>query len=159
VRNDRLYVAEADRIEVFEIGNHGGLESLGSTAVDHRMSPHDMLLSPDGTMLYVPQSRPKRVVAYRLDAPGVPGPVRAKPFASCIQGLDSSGYQSVALDGPPGAQQLYVCADGPVSGRIDVFPLDAKGDFVSPTGECAGGASAHALCSSDADCPGGTCVV
>src|SRR5437867_13193565 len=46
-----LYVAEADRIEAFKIGDHGGLSSLGDTRAVR--NPQDLALSPDGKTLYV----------------------------------------------------------------------------------------------------------
>src|SRR2546427_4177130 len=53
VGNGVLYVAEADRIEAFGIGEHGGLRSLGATRPVASLDPQDPTLNPDGRTLYV----------------------------------------------------------------------------------------------------------
>src|SRR5581483_294124 len=82
--NGVLYVAEADRVEAFRIGQRGGLEPFGSTNVvtGPNMNPLDVALSPDARLLYVPQNGQARIVAYPLDADGR----LQSDFTSCIQG-------------------------------------------------------------------------
>src|SRR5439155_20942848 len=81
IGNNVLYVAETDRVEAYKIGSHGGLMRVGSTTVLHNMHPDDLELSPDGTLLYVPQRALIRVAAYPLRSDGAP----EKDFSSCIQ--------------------------------------------------------------------------
>src|SRR5256885_673938 len=52
VGNGVLYVAEADRIEAFKIGEHGGLRPLAGSDPVTNFNPQDLTLNPDGKTLY-----------------------------------------------------------------------------------------------------------
>jgi len=127
--NGVLYVAEADRVEAFRIGQRGGLEPFGSTNVvtGPNMNPLDVALSPDARLLYVPQNGQARIVAYPLDADGR----LQSDFTSCIQGPGGAGYQRLLVrDG-----LLYVTAEV-LGGRVSVFPLGADGSLSAPPDQC-----------------------
>jgi len=51
VGNGVLYVAEADRIEAFAIGAHGGLRPLAGSDPVTNFNPQDLTLNPDGKTL------------------------------------------------------------------------------------------------------------
>src|SRR5256712_13986164 len=55
VGNGVLYVAEADRIEAFKIGEHGGLRLLAGSDPVTNFNPQDLTLNPDGTKPYQPK--------------------------------------------------------------------------------------------------------
>ena len=54
VGNGVLYVAEADRIEAFAIGQRGGLRRLAGSEPVESLNPQDLTLNPDG------KTRPSR---------------------------------------------------------------------------------------------------
>src|SRR5207245_704183 len=80
VGNGVLYVAEADRIEAFAIGAHGGLRPLAGSDPVKNLNPQDLTLNPNGKTLYV--THLGFLEAFALDAEGgLP-----KRFTSCVQG-------------------------------------------------------------------------
>jgi 6-phosphogluconolactonase (cycloisomerase 2 family) len=117
-----LYVAERDRVEALEIGEHGALRRVGRTTVQPNMDPRDMAVSPDGTRLYVTQRGLQRVGAYPLGPDGAP----TGDISSCVLGSRSIGFQHVRAQNG----LLYVTAEG-YPGRISVYQLDATGDILS----------------------------
>jgi 6-phosphogluconolactonase (cycloisomerase 2 family) len=122
VANNILYVAETDRVEAYRIGTHGGLVRVGSTKVLHKMHPDDLELSPDGTVLYVPQRALIRVAAYRLGPDGAP----ENDFSSCIQGPIGAGFSNLLVHNG----LLYVSSTGS-AGSISIFKLGADGSLPS----------------------------
>src|SRR5262245_44355257 len=71
VKNCALYVAQADRVQVFRLKSNGRIgEQLRGTEVREGMSPSDFALSDDGRHLYVPQQNEDRVVSYALELTG-----------------------------------------------------------------------------------------
>jgi len=119
-----LYVAEADRIEAFKIGDHGGLSSLGDTRAVR--NPQDLALSPDGKTLYV--THQGFLEAFALAADGsLPTPPRGgspDPFTSCIQGEPTNTF----LDAQATSGLLYVSADD-IPGRIAIYRLNPDGSL------------------------------
>jgi 6-phosphogluconolactonase (cycloisomerase 2 family) len=120
--NRVLYVAEADRVEAFRIGDHGHLSLIGAT----RLCPEggqctpvdvrDIEVSTDFTRLYVVHREYSRIAAYPLGPDGAP----EKDFTSCIQGSFAAGYHEIEID--RARSLLYVTADGSPD-RIDVHAI------------------------------------
>src|SRR5713226_9426722 len=81
VGNGVLYVAEADRIEAFKIGEHGGLRPLAGSEPVKSFNPQDLTLDAEGGL-------PKR-------------------FTSCVQGEATNDF----LDARATSGLLYVSAD------------------------------------------------
>jgi hypothetical protein len=73
-----LYAAENDRVEVFEIGQNGVLTRQGRIparpfrddpdAALTGMNPHDLVVTENPPMLYVPQRSQDRIAAFPLDS-------------------------------------------------------------------------------------------
>jgi len=125
VGNGVLYVAEADRIEAFGIGEHGGLRRLAGSEPVKSFNPQDLTLNPDGKTLYV--THLGFLEAFALDAEGgLP-----KRFTSCVQGEATNDF----LDAQATSGLLYVSADD-VPGRIAVYRLNADGSL--PQTGCGG---------------------
>src|SRR5207247_5008065 len=119
-----LYVAEADRIEAFKLGDHGGLSSLGDTRAVR--NPQDLALSPDGKTLYVTHQGFLEPVALAADG-SLPTPPRGgspDPFTSCIQGEPTNTF----LDAQATRGLLYVSADD-IPGRIAIYRLNPDGSL------------------------------
>ncbi len=127
--NHALYVAETDRVEVFQIGTHGGLKLKGATPTLNKPNQNalDVALSPDATKLYVPENGRDRLVAYPLDANGAP----AAPFTSCIKGVAAPRYQRLVVAN--GLLYVTATSDG---GKIQVFPLAADGSLPEDPSAC-----------------------
>src|SRR5438874_3848327 len=87
-----LYVAEADRIEAFKIGDHGGLSSLGDTRAVR--NPQDLALSPDGKTLYV--THQGFLEAYTLNADG-----GLPQHFTCVQGEPTNTFPAAQAPGGP----------------------------------------------------------
>jgi len=125
VGNGVLYVAEADRIEAFAIGQHGGLRPLAGSEPVQSLNPQDLTLNPDGKTLYV--THLGFLEAFALDAEGgLP-----KQFTSCVQGENTNDF----LDAQATSGLLYVSADD-VPGRIAIYRLNADGSL--PQTGCGG---------------------
>src|SRR5437016_5842394 len=125
VGNGVLYVAEADRIEAFAIGQHGGLRPLAGSEPVESLNPQDLTLNPDGKTRYV--THLGFLEAFALDAEGgLP-----KRFTSCVQGEATNDF----LDAQATSGLLYVSADD-VPGRIAVYRPNADGSL--PQTGCGG---------------------
>ena len=138
VGNKTLYVAETDRVEAFRIAPRGGITSVGSTqplVQPNKMNPLDIALSPDLTMLYVPQSGQRRIAAYPLADDGrfALTADADKPytgdFSSCVQGPVGPRYRRIAVRdtllyvteaADNGAVSVYPLATDPTTGRLDL---------------------------------------
>src|SRR5438552_1226804 len=125
VGNGVLYVAEADRIEAFKIGEHGGLRPLAGSDPVKNFNPQDLTLNPDGKTLYV--THLGFLEAFALDAEGgLP-----KRFTSFVQGENTNDF----LDAQATSGLLYVSADD-IPGRIAIYRLNADGSL--PQTGCGG---------------------
>ena len=125
VGNGVLYVAEADRIEAFRIGEHGGLRPLAGSEPAKHFNPEDLALNPDGKTLYV--THPGFLEAFALDAEGgLP-----KLFTSCVQGEATNDFLAAQAT----STLLYVSADD-APGRILIYRLNADGSL--PQTGCRG---------------------
>jgi len=116
-----LYVAEADRIEAFKIGVHGGLRpfvSPSATEPVNNLDPQDLALSPDGKTLYV--THQGFLEAFALNADGS----LPKRFTSCVQGESTNTF----LDAQATSGLLYVSADD-IPGRIAIYRLNPDGSL------------------------------
>jgi len=111
-------VVEVDRVEAFKIGPKGGLTPNGRTAKRPSSGPHDVAVSTNRTMLYVPDRSRSRIVGHRIDANGRPEEGSHETFATCIQGEIGEGFQNLIAT----ANRLYVSSSGG-SGRIQVFGI------------------------------------
>jgi hypothetical protein len=128
-----LYVAEADRVEAFRIGQHGGLAPAGSTDIETgpNMNPLDVAVSADGRLLYVPQSGRDRIVTYPLDADGALP--KDADFTSCVNGRPGTLYERILVRGG-----LLYASTAVLGGRISVFPLGADGSLSLTPDACKG---------------------
>src|SRR6184192_2615094 len=118
VGNGVLYVAEADRIEAFAIGQRGGLRRLAGSEPVESLNPQDLTLNPDGKTLYV--THLGFLEAFALDAEGgLP-----KQFTSCVQGENTNDF----LDAQATSGLLYVSADD-IPGRIAIYRLNLDGSL------------------------------
>jgi hypothetical protein len=128
VGGNTLYVAETDRVEVFRIGPHGGLKSVGSTRpllTPNKMNPLDVALSPDLKMLYVPQSGQRRIAAYPLGDDGKFTLTKdsdpfAGDFSSCIQAPVGPRYRRIAV-----RDSLLYVTEAANNGAVAIYPLTA----------------------------------
>ena len=121
VGNGVLYVAEADRIEAFKIGVHGGLRPFvppSATEPVNNLDPQDLALSPDGKTLYV--THQGFLEAFALNADGS----LPKRFTSCVQGEPTNTF----LDAQATSGLLYVSADD-IPGRIAIYRLNPDGSL------------------------------
>jgi 6-phosphogluconolactonase (cycloisomerase 2 family) len=133
IANGVLYVAEIDRVESFTIGPNGGLVDRRSTHVvtkangdNVNLDPHDLAVHPSGAMLYVPQRKVNRLVAYRLDAGGLAG----SEFETCVQGNPGANFQHLAVTDT----LLYLSGGNSFEGTIDVHPVGPDGQLLGSDG-------------------------
>src|SRR2546422_9087816 len=123
-----LYVAEADRIEAFKIGVHGGLRPFvppSATEPVNNLDPQDLALSPDGKTLYV--THQGLLEAFALNADGS----LPKRFTSCVHAEPTTTF----LDAQATSGLLYVSADD-IPGRIAIYRLNLDGSL--PQTGCGG---------------------
>lgn len=132
--NKFLFVAQRDRVEIYEIGPRGNLLRVGRVPeVTRKLSPHDIGLGFDGRVLYVPDRVFGSVDAYDLGSlyptePGVPPQAPTEPF-SCIQGRLGAGWENIIVREDLPQPLLYISnSDG--RGAVSTFPLTAAGAFV-----------------------------
>jgi 6-phosphogluconolactonase (cycloisomerase 2 family) len=143
-----LYVAETDRVEAMRIGPAGSLTHIGQTDVVTKMKPRDIALSPDGSLLYIPQRGVGRLVGYALAPDGSIVSDGSPPFVTCVQGEENVGYQNLFID--PTARTIeFTNSSGDKSlltvaglvyitavnlGRVEVHGIDAQGMFIDTSG-------------------------
>jgi hypothetical protein len=125
-----LYVAETDRVEVYKIHKNATLDRIGGTKRTKKMQAHDLELSIDGNMLYVPLRQQDTIAAYPLDAEGKPsfmslqeGNIPVGQPRSCIWGNPGSSWEDIELQG----DKLYATA----TNRVEVYGVDANGDLIA----------------------------
>ena len=117
-----LYVAEANRTEVFRIHAGGVLEPIGATRQSKRVRAHDIKLSPDGTALYEPLRNEAAIAVFPLGANGAPsldvkledGLMTGKP-TGCIYGPPQALWEDFAVDN----DKLYAA----FADRVEVYGI------------------------------------
>jgi 6-phosphogluconolactonase (cycloisomerase 2 family) len=124
-----LYVAETDRVEVYKIHKNGKLDRIGGTKRTKKMQAHDIELSVDGNMLYVPLRQQNTIAAYPLDAEGKPsndpvqeGNIMVGQPTSCIWGEAGASWEDIEIQG----DKLYATA----TNRLNVYGIDANGQLL-----------------------------
>ncbi len=136
--NHRLYVAERNAVDGFEIKPGGALVQLwhfpSARNFDTKafrsttMELQDLALSSDCGSLYVPAKKPGRILA--LTDLGTTPPT----ISSCVQGPAKPGYKNLIADG----DVLYSSGSG-FSGRIDAFRLGSGGLLAGRWSDVDGG--------------------
>ena len=125
-RGCNLYVAEADRVEVFRIRPGGGLDRIGATRTWNDTRAHDIELYPEEgqpTTLYVPVRRQGAIAAYPLDAEGRPSyrpEVREDGVVvgnalDCVYGPGGADWEDIEVANG----KLYAA----FSNRVDVYGI------------------------------------
>src|SRR5262245_61935598 len=105
-----LYVAENNQVEVWQIGERGGLSRNGSIPENplKGIKSHDIAIapSPDGsqTVLYMPQRRQNRLTAFPLDPVSGLSPGTPRDGVTCVRDTSPAGWESlIVTPGPPAA--------------------------------------------------------
>ena len=164
-----LYAAENDRVEVFRIGENGGLTLEGRiparplrgqpAAGLEGMNPHDLAVTENPPVLYVPQRRFDRIAAFPLD-PSTGLSTVPTGFCTAAPSCSTDG-QCVAgqscVDGGCTCATTAECGDGQscIEDRC-VVVATCMDDGQCPAGQsCAEGVC---TCTTDAGCGAGeTC--
>ena len=150
-QNHRLYVAEKNAVDAFEIKPGGALVQLWhfpsgknfdtkafrNTSLDLQ----DLALASDCASLYVPSKHPGRILA--LTDLGTAPPT----ISSCAQGPNKPGYRNLMTDG----DVLYSTGAGSI-GRVDAFRLGPGGTLAGTWSDVDGGDCRP----STTKCPGGS---
>ena len=137
-QNHRLYVAEANAVDAFEIKPGGGLARLWRfpSAQDFdtkafrstHLDLQDLALAADCTSLYVPAKKPGRILAL-TDLGNAPPTI-----SSCAQGPAKPGYRNLIAT----SNVLYSSGSGSI-GRIDAFRLGGNGELAGRWSDVDGG--------------------
>ncbi len=122
--NRILYVAENDRVEMFEVGPHGALRRAGQVPPGggEIANPRDIALSADGRMLYYPQRPQNRILAFPLGEDGLPS---TPDYTSCIRGPNPADWERLLV-----ANGLLYVSASHGRGNVETFPLAPDGRFI-----------------------------
>ena len=132
-----LYVAETDQTEVWNIGPKGFLTRQGSIPDKpfDGINSHDIAIatSPDGSqnVLYQPQRRRNRVVAFPLDPATGLSTATAGTGTTCVRDTAPAGWENlIVANGLVYASRSHAVGSGLGSGEVAVYQLGPDGNFL-----------------------------
>ena len=128
-----LMVSENDRVEFLSISPQGMLSHAAKVPdpAHKGLNSHDIALSPDGRMLYVPERKIARLTAYPLGADYLP---TSPTLTSCVLGPTADDFENLEVRQDLPTPLIYATASGG-NGRIATWPLDAQGNLIGSCSE------------------------